>query len=391
MRKKKYEKDKAHADEKLIVSEKIQEMIENILPIKAFGRKEKSMNELKEILEREEKQHLKSEFLNPLLLGPVSSLLRLGVISAILTGMGQYAAGNLSLSRLILLVIACATIYLPMDGALSFIIEFIYVQVPARRMHTIMNMPVMTGEDLSVDNFDLELSHVDFGYEDREVLHDISFIAKQGETTALVGPSGSGKSTLARLMLRFWDVDGGKITLGGKDLRDFDPESLLKNYSVVFQEVLLFNNTVMENIRIGKRGATDEEVFHAAKIACVDDFVQRFPEGYQTKIGENGILLSGGERQRISIARAVLKDAPIIFLDESTSSVDAQSETKLQKALSQLIQNKTVVVIAHRLRTVEEADKIIVLKEGRLVETGNAKELIAKEGEFYRLWKTQKE
>lgn len=391
MRKKKYEKDKAHADEKLIVSEKIQEMIENILPIKAFGRKEKSMNELKEILEREEKQHLKSEFLNPLLLGPVSSLLRLGVISAILTGMGQYAAGNLSLSRLILLVIACATIYLPMDGALSFIIEFIYVQVPARRMHTIMNMPVMTGEDLSVDNFDLELSHVDFGYEDREVLHDISFIAKQGETTALVGPSGSGKSTLARLMLRFWDVDGGKITLGGKDLRDFDPESLLKNYSVVFQEVLLFNNTVMENIRIGKRGATDEEVFRAAKIACVDDFVQRFPEGYQTKIGENGILLSGGERQRISIARAVLKDAPIIFLDESTSSVDAQSETKLQKALSQLIQNKTVVVIAHRLRTVEEADKIIVLKEGRLVETGNAKELIAKEGEFYRLWKTQKE
>lgn len=391
MRKKKYEKDKAHADEKLIVSEKIQEMIENILPIKAFGRKEKSMNELKEILEREEKQHLKSEFLNPLLLGPVSSLLRLGVISAILTGMGQYAAGNLSLSRLILLIIACATIYLPMDGALSFIIEFIYVQVPARRMHTIMNMPVMTGEDLSVDNFDLELSHVDFGYEDREVLHDISFIAKQGETTALVGPSGSGKSTLARLMLRFWDVDGGKITLGGKDLRDFDPESLLKNYSVVFQEVLLFNNTVMENIRIGKRGATDEEVFRAAKIACVDDFVQRFPEGYQTKIGENGILLSGGERQRISIARAVLKDAPIIFLDESTSSVDAQSETKLQKALSQLIQNKTVVVIAHRLRTVEEADKIIVLKEGRLVETGNAKELIAKEGEFYRLWKTQKE
>jgi len=258
-------------------------------------------------------------------------------------------------------------------------------------MKEIFNTELMTGQDVDINNFDIELKNVTFGYDDTMVIKDVSFLAKQGQTTALVGPSGCGKSTLTKLMLRFWDVNSGQIKLGGVDIRDIDPESLLKHCSIVFQDVILFNNTIMENIRIGKKNATDQEVMEAAKIAQLDDFIQNLPDGYMTKIGENGALLSGGERQRISIARAILKDAPIIFLDESTSSVDADNETKIQKALSKLIKNKTVIIIAHRLRTVENADQIIVLDEGRIVEEGSSDELIANQGLFYKLWKNQKQ
>ncbi len=221
-------------------------------------------------------------------------------------------------------------------------------------------------------------------------MKDVSFTAKQGEVTALVGPSGCGKSTITKLMLRFWDPDSGTVTLGKNDISLIDPESLLKNYSMVFQDVLLFNNTIMENIRIGRQTATDEEVIEAAKVAQIHDFVKSLPEGYNPVIGENGALLSGGERQRISIARAMLKDAPVILLDESTASIDAESESQFQQALSKLIKDKTVVVIAHRLRTVEKADKIVVLDSGRLMEEGSCEELIAKKGLFYHMWDIQK-
>lgn len=278
-----------------------------------------------------------------------------------------------------------------MDACLAFIIEFMMVEIPNERMREIFEAKLMTGQDIDIKSFDIELKNVSFGYDDRTVINDISFMAKQGQTTALVGPSGCGKSTLAKLMLRFWDVNSGQISLGGIDIKDIDPESLLKHYSMVFQDVVLFNNTIMENIRIGKKNATDKEVVEAAKIAQLDDFIQTLPDGYNAKIGENGSLLSGGERQRISIARAILKDAPIIFLDESTASVDADNETKIQKALSKLIKDKTVIIIAHRLRTIENADKIIVLDKGQVVEEGSSSELIENKGLFYKLWKTQKQ
>lgn len=383
--------EKIHHDEKLKVSDSIQEILENILPIKGYQRQEKTLDEFKIQLDEEEEKHLKAEISIPLMLGPISSLLRLGVLSSILVGIGQYTSGGLSLAQYLGLLIACLVIYSPMDACLAFIIEFMLVQIPNERMKEIFNAELMTGQDVDINNFDIELKNVTFGYDDTMVIKDVSFLAKQGQTTALVGPSGCGKSTLTKLMLRFWDVNSGQIKLGGVDIRDIDPESLLKHYSMVFQDVILFNNTIMENIRIGKKNATDQEVMEAAKIAQLDDFIQTLPDGYMTKIGENGALLSGGERQRISIARAILKDAPIIFLDESTSSVDADNETKIQEALSKLIKNKTVIIIAHRLRTVENADQIIVLDEGRIVEEGSSDELIANQGLFYKLWKTQKQ
>ena len=269
--------------------------------------------------------------------------------------------------------------------------EFFYIGGAVESIGEINHMKMMTGEKKVPKNYDYELKKVGFSYEKgKPVLKNISTTLKQGEVTALVGPSGCGKSTMTKLMLRFYDADAGEITLGGESLKDWEPEDLLKHMSMVFQEVILFNNTIRENIRIGKKGATDEEVLRVAKIAQVDEFVQKLPQGYDTKIGEGGRLLSGGERQRISIARALLKDAPIIFLDESTASVDADSETKIQEALSKLIKDKTVVVIAHRLRTVMNADKIIVLEEGRIVEEGKAEELLQKDGLFKKLYELQK-
>lgn len=390
-RNKKIELEKIHHKEKLKVSDSIQEILENILAIKGYQRQEKTLEEFKDQLDEEERKHLRAEISIPFMLGPISSLLRLGVLSSIFVGINQYQAGNLSLAQYLGLLIACLVIYAPMDACLAFIIEFMMVEIPNERMREIFEAKLMTGQDIDIKSFDIELKNVSFGYDDRTVINDISFMAKQGQTTALVGPSGCGKSTLAKLMLRFWDVNSGQISLGGIDIKDIDPENLLKHYSMVFQDVVLFNNTIMENIRIGKKNATDKEVVEAAKIAQLDDFIQTLPDGYNTKIGENGSLLSGGERQRISIARAILKDAPIIFLDESTASVDADNETKIQKALSKLIKDKTVIIIAHRLRTIENADKIIVLDKGQVVEEGSSSELIENKGLFYKLWKTQKQ
>lgn len=368
------------------VSNKLQEILENILPIRAYQRETKTLEELKTLLDQGEKSQIRTEILNPLILAPLTSLFRLGIVSILLVGFSEFYAGNLGIIALLNFIIASCIVYDPLMGALTYILEFIFIGEPSKRIDELMNIDVMTGEKKEVKNFDYEFKNVSFSYDgEHDVIKDISFVAKQNEVTAFVGPSGCGKSTLANLMLRFYDVDSGEINLGGEDIKSWDPEDLLKNCSMVFQNVILFNNTVMENIRIGKKDATDDEVIEAAKIAQAHEFIEKLPDGYNTVIGEEGSLLSGGEQQRLSIARAFLKDASIIFLDESTSSVDADSESKIQKAISKLIKDKTVIVIAHRLRTVMNANKIIVLENGKIVEEGNAKELLEKNGLFKKL------
>ena len=269
--------------------------------------------------------------------------------------------------------------------------ELFFLDVRLKRFKEMDNMEVQHGTTkFTPKNFDIEFKDVSFFYnEDKQVLKNVSFTAKQGEITALVGPSGSGKTTAAKLAARFWDIQGGTITLGGEDISRIDPETLLKNYSIVFQDVVLFNTSIRDNIRIGKRDATDEEILRAAKLANCDDFVRKLPQGYDTIIGENGDTLSGGERQRISIARAILKDAPIVLLDEATASLDVENESKIQQSISELVQNKTVMIIAHRMRTIANADKVVVLNKNQVAEVGSPAELKAKGGLFSKMLKLQ--
>ena len=284
-------------------------------------------------------------------------------------------------------LMAATRIYDPLSGVLANIAEIFNARLKISRMQEIESQPIQEGAtEYSVDGFDIVFDHVFFAYNnDEPVLSDVSFTAKQGEITALVGPSGSGKSTAAKLTARFWDVSGGRITLGGTDIKTVDPESLLKNYAIVFQDVVLFDNTVMENIRIGRKDASDKEVVAAAKAAQCEEFINRLPEGYHTVIGENGAILSGGERQRLSIARAILKNAPVILLDEATASLDVESETMVQEAISQLIAGKTVLIIAHRMRTVAGADKIVVLSDGKVEQMGSPDELVQFDGMYKRM------
>ena len=284
-------------------------------------------------------------------------------------------------------------VYNPIQDVCNNLAILAFLDVRINRMKEMEAMPEQKGnKDVAMDNYDIEFRNVSFAYEtEKQVLHNVSFTAKQGEVTALVGPSGGGKSTTAKLAARFWDIDGGKILLGGNDIAHIDPEILLRNYAVVFQDVLLFNASVADNIRIGKRDATDEEVRRVAQLAQCDDFISRMPQSYDTVIGENGETLSGGERQRISIARALLKDAPVILLDEATASLDAENETKIQAGISELIQGKTVIIIAHRMRTVRNANHIVVLGGGTVIEQGAPEDLMAKGGEFARMVKLQQE
>ena len=283
-------------------------------------------------------------------------------------------------------------IYAPFDQSLALIAEVFMSEVSANRLMEIYDTPVAEGADsFAPDGHDIVFENVGFAYDNEQVLKGVSFTAKEGEVTALVGPSGSGKSTCARLAARLWDITNGTIRVGGVDINTVDPETLLSDYSMVFQDVVLFDDTVMENIRLGRHGATDEEVIEAAKAANCDEFVEKLPNGYDTQIGENGAKLSGGERQRISIARALLKNAPIVLLDEATASLDVENETKVQGALSKLLQNKTVLVIAHRMRTVEAADKIIVLKDGMVAEQGKPEDLMNTGGEFAKMVNLQSE
>jgi ATP-binding cassette subfamily B protein len=268
-------------------------------------------------------------------------------------------------------------VYAPFDQALALIAEMFMSQVSASRLMEIYDAKTADGADrFAPDGHDIVFENVGFAYDNEQVLRGVSFTAKEGEVTALVGPSGSGKSTCARLAARLWDIDQGTIRVGGVNIAEIDPETLLTDYSMVFQDVVLFDDTVMENIRLGKHGASDEEVLAAARAANCDEFIEKLPQGYATPIGENGAKLSGGERQRISIARALLKNAPIVLLDEATASLDVENETKVQGALSRLLSGKTVLVIAHRMRTVEAADQIVVLTDGKVAEEGSPAELI---------------
>lgn len=369
----------------------IQECIETAREIKANNQTEKYLSELDEKLKASERISIKAELHVAMFVVSAQMLLRVGVATVVLVGSMLLIEGKTDFLTFLMFLIAASRVFDPLAAALINLAAMFNALVQIDRMKKIEEQPIQTGaENATYKGYDICFDHVGFAYNDGEtVLSDVSFTAKQGEITALVGPSGGGKSTAAKLSARFWDVTKGKITLGGTDISGVEPESFLRNFSIVFQDVVLFNNTVMENIRLGKRNATDKEVLEAAKAAQCDEFVKQMPQGYQTVIGENGATLSGGERQRISIARALLKDAPVILLDEATASLDVENESFIQAALANLVKDKTVLVIAHRMRTIAGADKIVVLENGTVAEEGNHEELLANNGLYNRLWSIQ--
>lgn len=374
------------------VSDGIQEALENVREIRATNQEKRYLNGLDEKIDQHEKVTIKGELTTGLFVNAASVIMRLGVATTILVGTNLILSGQIDFMLLFLFLLVITRVYAPFDQSLALIAEMFVSQVSADRINEIYETPIATGSDsFEPQGHDIVFDRVSFSYDHKEVLHDVSFTAKEGQVTALVGPSGSGKSTCARLAARLWDVDSGHICVGGVDISTVDPEVLLTDYSMVFQDVVLFDDTVMENIRLGKRGASDEEVLAAAKAANCDEFVNLLPQGYATPIGENGAKLSGGERQRISIARALLKDAPIVLLDEATASLDVENETKVQAALSRLLVGKTVLVIAHRMRTVAGADHIVVLDNGHVVEQGSPSELMEKNGIYRRMVDLQSE
>lgn len=371
----------------------IQECLENIQDIKACNNEEDYLNKLDQKMDHSEKAQISSEMTTASLVTTGQMFLRLGLASVIVAGSSLVMDGEVTLFTYILFLIAASRIYDPLSGAMTNMAELFSVQLQVGRLREITEYPGIKGtQHFKGKGHDIAFDHVKFSYEDgKSVLRDVSFVAKQGQVTALVGPSGGGKSTVAKLAARFYDIGGGKITIGGQDISDMEQTEVLKEFSVVFQDVVLFNNTVMENIRTGRSDATDEEVIAAAKAAYCDEFISKMPQGYQTVIGENGSTLSGGECQRISIARALLKNAPIILLDEATASLDVDSETQVQKAISRLVRDKTVIVIAHRMRTIEAADQIVVLKDGVVEEKGTHKQLMKEHGFYQRMVELQTE
>ena len=374
------------------VSDGIQEALENVREIRATNQEERYLNGLNQKIDEHERVTIQGELGTGLFVNAASVIMRLGVATTILVGANLILSGSIDFMLLFLFLLVITRVYAPFDQSLALIAEMFVSQVSADRMNEIYDTSTAEGaEKFEPKGHDIVFEHVGFSYDEKEVLHDVSFTAKEGEVTALVGPSGSGKSTCARIAARLWDISKGVIRVGGVDISTVDPEVLLRDYSMVFQDVVLFDDTVMENIRLGKRGATDEEVRAAAKAANCDEFVHRLPQGYNTPIGENGAKLSGGERQRISIARALLKDASIVLLDEATASLDVENETKVQGALSRLLAGKTVLVIAHRMRTVEAADKIVVLADGRVAEEGTPAELLDKNGLYRRMVELQRQ
>ena len=367
------------------VADGIQETLENMREIRATNQEERFIQALYGKIDYHEKTMLRGELSTGIFVNAASVIMRLGVATTILTGVSLILAGKIDFMLLFMFLLVITRIYAPFDQALALIAEMFMSQVSAGRLMEIYDTPAAEGsETFRPEGHDIEFKNVSFAYDDKQVLRGVSFTAKEGEVTALVGPSGSGKSTCARLAARLWDIQEGMISVGGVDISTIDPEVLLTDYSMVFQDVVLFDDTVMENIRLGRHGATDEEVLAAAKAANCDEFVNKLPQGYATPIGENGAKLSGGERQRISIARALLKDAPIVLLDEATASLDVENETKVQGALSRLLAGKTVLVIAHRMRTVEAADKVVVLADGKVVEMGKPEELRSNESGMFR-------
>ena len=377
----------------MAVADGVQECLETIRDLKSSKAEQAYLEGLNKKIDALEGRAIKSELGAAMFVVPAQMVLKLGMASVALVGSMRLITGELSLVTFFLFLLVVSRIYEPMSFSLQNLAAMNSLQVNIDRMNEINESPSQSGEaTFSPKGYDIAFDHVGFAYNSGEtVLKDVSFTAKQGEVTALIGPSGGGKSTAAKLAARFWDIDRGRITVGGVDVSKVDPEKLLTAYSIVFQDVTLFNNTVMENIRIGRKDATDAEVMQAAKEAMCDEFISKLPQGYQTVIGENGSTLSGGERQRISIARALLKDAPIILLDEATASLDAENETEIQQAISRLVERKTVLIIAHRMRTVENANKIVVLSGGTVAEAGTPVELMKQGGAFARMVKLQTE
>ena len=373
------------------ISDNIQEGFDSVHEIKSYNREEDYSNTLNTKLDHYEKFLIKGELLLGALINFSYVILKLGLPSVILAGAYLLSTGSVSIFAYLVFLVVTARIYNPIMEVMDNLALLLYLGVRIKRMKEMDAMPRQEGKTkFRPKNCNIEFNNVDFSYiQGVQTLKNVSFTAKQGDVTALVGPSGGGKSTVAKLSARFWDIDKGLITLGGEDISQIDPETLLNYYSIVFQDVTLFNSSVMDNIRLGKKDAPDKEVIRAARLAQCDEFVKNLPQGYDTLIGENGERLSGGERQRISIARAILKDAPIILLDEATASLDAENESKIQRALSELIKNKTVLIIAHRMRTVSGADKIVVIKDGSVAETGTPMALAEKQGIFAGMLNTQ--
>ena len=378
---------------KRAVTEVIQEGLDTIQEIKSYGQESRYTAKLDLAVDYYERVMTRGELMLGVLVNGSQSILKLGLATVVIAGAGLVAAGTVDVFTFLVFLVIGSRVYSPINEVLNNIAALSYLKIRINRMNEMERMPVQEGSDVRINgNYDICFDNVNFSYETgKKVLNDVSFTARQGEITALIGPSGGGKSTAAKLAARFWDVNSGRITLGGVDISTIDPEALLRNFSVVFQDVVLFNASVIDNIRIGRRDATDEEVLRVARLACCDEFVSKLPDGYQTVIGENGQTLSGGERQRISIARALLKDAPVVLLDEATASLDVENETLIQAGISELVKNKTVLIIAHRMRTIANADKILVLGNGKIIEQGTPSELKARGGYFARMLTLQGE
>ena len=373
-------------------SDGIQECLETLRDLKANNAEEGYLKGLDRKIKDVEKYTVIGELTNAVFHTCGRMVLKAGIATTVLAGGVLLADGKITLLTFFAFMILVSRVYDPLIAALDNLSAVIMIMnIQCRRMDEILSHPEQEGRSkLTNKGYDIVFDHVGFSYNSGEtVLKDVSFTAKQGQVTALVGPSGGGKTTVSRLASRFWDIQKGKITVGGMDISKIDPESLMSLYSIVFQDVTLFNNTVMENIRLGRKDATDEEVLEAARLANVDEFAEKLPDKWNTLIGENGCELSGGERQRISIARAFLKNAPIILLDEATASLDVENETLIQESLSKLIENKTVMIIAHRMRTVAGADKIVVLSEGTVAEQGDSDTLLKKDGIYARMVRLQ--
>jgi ATP-binding cassette subfamily B protein len=381
-----------HVAAKLNVSEQVQEYLEGIKVVKAFGMEGEKSAALESALRGMMWMALESEGVVGICVTLASMFLQVGLGLVTLVGVTLLTGGKIAPIPFLTFVAISAKIYSPLVVILTLLPEFFYMLVSTRRMQNLRKAKPMTGDENAVlTHYDIELKNVSFAYNDADVIKNVSLSIPQNGVTAFVGPSGSGKTTISRLIARFWDVTEGTIRVGGRDIREIDPERLMSCMSFVFQDVVLFNDTVMNNIRIGKQDASDEEIYAAARAARCDDFIRGLPNGYETVLAENGATLSGGERQRISIARAILKNAPVILLDEATASLDPENESLIQEALSELVKGRTVIVIAHRLRTVMGADKIAVLENGRLVEEGTGDELIQRNGLFARLYHIQQE
>lgn len=372
---------------KMACADGIQECLETVRDLRANNSEDEYLKGLDDKIHAVEKHAIFSELTTAVFVAGAQMILKFGIATTALLGGMLLAKGDIDVLTFFMFLLLVSRLYDPMQISLQNLAAIIATDVQCERLDEILSHKVQKGKtELTNKGYDIEFSHVGFAYDSGEtVLKDVSFTAKQGEVTALIGPSGGGKTTVSRLASRFWDAQKGRITVGGMDIQNVDPETLMSLYSIVFQDVTLFNNSIMENIRIGRQDATDEEVIAAAKLAHCDEFAEKMPNGWNTMIGENGSELSGGERQRISIARAFLKDAPIILLDEATASLDVDNETVIQESLSKLIRNKTVMIIAHRMRTVAEADKIVVLKDGVVAEIGMPKELEEKGGIYQHM------